>query len=303
MSAGPARADGLLYAKLVAMSVCWGGQWVAGRYIAAHLPHFVSGAVRFLIASVFLCALLLAREGRFPRLAARDWIAVIGLGATGIFLFNAMFFAGLVTVPASRGALVSGLNGVFAAIGAWLVFGERMTLVRWAGAMVAVLGVALVVSHGDLPSLLSEGIGRGEVMLLIAVASWAAYTLIGRTAMGRMSPLAATTLGAIAGTVFLAIAAWVDGGVPDFEGLPAAGWFALFYLGFFGTVVAFFWYLEGVQRIGPSRAAAFINLVPVFGVIAGGIVLGEPLTWSTVVGGALVLAGVALVNRVPAPRA
>jgi len=70
---------------------------------------------------------------------------------------------------------------------------------------------------------------------------------------------------------------------------------------FFGTVLTFFWYLECVQRFGPARAAAFINLVPVFGVFAGWLVLGEPLFVSVITGGVLVIIGVALINRMPAP--
>jgi drug/metabolite transporter (DMT)-like permease len=73
----------------------------------------------------------------------------------------------------------------------------------------------------------------------------------------------------------------------------------ILYLGLFGTVLGFVWYYEGIRQIGPSRAAVFINVVPVSGVFFGWWLLGEPVNGSLLAGGALVLAGVALTNRSP----
>ena len=69
------------------------------------------------------------------------------------------------------------------------------------------------------------------------------------------------------------------------------------YLGAFGTVIGFVWYYEGVKAIGPARTAVFNNLVPVFGITLGAVLLGEPVLLSMIVGGLLVIAGVSLTNR------
>jgi drug/metabolite transporter (DMT)-like permease len=80
-----------------------------------------------------------------------------------------------------------------------------------------------------------------------------------------------------------------------------AAWASIAFLGVFGTAVAFVWFYEGVRAIGPARAAVFINLVPVAAVALGVLLLGEALEPSMLAGGALVVAGVWLLNR-PAPR-
>ena len=72
---------------------------------------------------------------------------------------------------------------------------------------------------------------------------------------------------------------------------------ALVYLGAVGTVIGFVWYYEGVKAIGPARTAVFNNLVPVFGIGLGALMLGEPILISMVVGGILVITGVLLTNR------
>jgi drug/metabolite transporter (DMT)-like permease len=286
-----------LYVKLVLMTALWGGQFIAGRTLAPLLPDFTAGFMRFLAATVVLVVLVRLREGGLPRLDRRQLGAMVALGFAGVFFWNACFFAGMERVPAGRGALIMALNPVAIAIGMWLAYGERMTAVRWLGIAVALAGAAIVISHGDLPSLLTGAIGPGEAFLFGSVIGWAAYTLIGRRVLGRVSALATTTYAALFGTAMLALAALAEQPWSALAALPLRGWAAIGYLGVLGTVVAFLWYYEGVQRIGASRTAIFINLVPVFGVAFSALLLGEPVFASMVVGGALVIAGVALTNR------
>jgi drug/metabolite transporter (DMT)-like permease len=82
----------------------------------------------------------------------------------------------------------------------------------------------------------------------------------------------------------LARASWID-------------WAAIAYLAVCGTVLGFVWFYEGVQRIGTTRAGLFINFVPISAVLLAALILREPMTWSLVIGAALVLSGVWLTNR------
>jgi len=286
-----------LYTKLVGMAALWGGQYIAGRVLAPLLPNFAAGTARFLVATAVLLALVRLREGGLPRLDRRQLAGVIALGFFGVFLFNASFFAGMERAPASRAALIVALNPVAITLGAWLFYGERTTGLRWLGIACALFGVAVVISHGELSALFAGALGHGEVLLLGSVIGWAAYALIGRRVFDRLSVLAATAYAALFGTVMLAAVAVFERPWGAIAALPASGWIAIAYLGVLGTVVAFLWFSEGVQRIGPSPTGVFINLVPVFGVTFGALLLGEPVYASMVVGGLLVIAGVALTNR------
>jgi drug/metabolite transporter (DMT)-like permease len=286
-----------LYAKLVLMTALWGGQFIAGRTLAPLLPDLTAGTMRFLAATVVLVVLVWLREGGLPRLDRRQLGAMIALGFSGVFLWNVFFFAGMERVAASRGALIMALNPIAISIGMWLVYGERMTGWRWLGIAVALAGAAIVISHGDLPSLFTGAIGPGEAFIFGSVVGWAVYTLIGRRVLGRVSALATTTYAALFGTAMLAVGAVVERPWAELAALPAKGWAAIAYLGVLGTVVAFLWFYEGVQRIGASRTGVFINLVPVFGVTFGAVLLGEPVLASMVIGGLFVIAGVALTNR------
>jgi drug/metabolite transporter (DMT)-like permease len=88
------------YVKLALMTALWGGQFIAGRTLAALLPDFTAGTLRFLAATVVLVVLVQLREGGLPRLDRRQLGAMVALGFSGVFVWNVRFFAGMERVPA-----------------------------------------------------------------------------------------------------------------------------------------------------------------------------------------------------------
>lgn len=286
-----------LYLRLAAVPAIWGGTFTAGKVLADALPPALASLLRFLIASSALLAASRWLEGPLPRLDRRQWWVVLGLGCSGILAYNLLFIAALALMPASRASLIVALNPVLTiALAGWL-FGERLTLLRWSGVALASCGVWVVVSQGRLLDPLPGALGSGEWMMFGAALAWAAYTLLGRAALTGLSPLAASTYASLAGTVMLCIAALPDlagfhPGMLTLEVLMAGA-----YLGVLGTGVAFVWYYQAVQRLGPSRTVVFNNLVPIFGATFAVLLLGEPVTWPLVLGGLLAVAGVRLVSR------
>jgi drug/metabolite transporter (DMT)-like permease len=280
------------------MAACWGGQFVAGRTVAPLLPPFTAGAIRIALALAILLLLVRVLEDGLPRLDGRGLAAMAALGFTGVFVWNACFFPALERVPAGRGALIMALNPVGTALGMALIFHERLTPVRWLGIVLAAAGAVVVISRGDLPSLFTGALGPGELALFGTVLAWVSYTLIGRGVLARISPLATTTWAAVFGGAMLAVAALFEQPWAAIAALPWRGWLSIGYIALFGTVLAFLFFSEGVRRIGASRTAIFINFVPVFGVTFAALVLGEPVLASMVVGGAMVIGGVLLTNRV-----
>jgi len=115
--------------------------------------------------------------------------------------------------------------------------------------------------------------------------------------------MAAVCYSAIAGTLMLFFPALSHGLFSNIPSYGAMDWASLFYLGFFGTVLGFFWYYEGIQKIGPMKAGIFINFVPVSAIILSYFILKEPITKSILAGAVLVTAGVYCVAWVNTPSA
>lgn len=283
--------------RLVAVPAIWGGTFVAGKIVVAGLTPLMGSFGRYLIACAALLVAAFVLEGGLPRLTGRQWLGTLLLGVLGVFAYNLFFMGALEELPASRAALIIALNpAVTIAISA-LVLHEKLGARRWLGVAIALLGVAVVVSRGDLPSLASGSVGVGEGLMFAAVVAWALYTLGGRRVMGGLTPLAATCYAALWGTLLLGLFAAPGFGAVSAEPFDWRMIVSLLYLGVLGTALAFVWYYTSVKKLGASVTSIFNNLVPVFGVAISVLLLGEPLLISMLVGGAITIVGVLIVSR------
>ena len=289
--------------KLVLVAVVWGGTFIAGRIAAPEMPPPTAALIRYVTASLALLAMTFAMEGGLPALDRRQWLMVTLLGFAGVAGYNYLFMVGLQTVPASRGSLIMALNPAATMIGAALFLREPITIAKIVGTLLALTGVAVELGGGNPLALVSGEIGEGELAFFGCVVGWAAYTLIAKNVTG-LSALAVTTYAALIGMLMLA-ALVVTRRDPLVPHASLRVWLALVYMGVLGTALAFVWFLEGVKTLGPARAAIFVNLVPVAAITLGLLLLGERLTVAMLVGAALVVAGVWIINRpasaMPAP--
>lgn len=286
--------------KLVMAAMFWGGTFTAGSVLIQTVPLITAAFGRFLVAAVLLVWLSTRLEGGLPRLSRSQVTITAALGLTGIFFYNIFFLSALSYIPASRTSLFVSLTPIVTTLLASMIFRERLHLKSWLGIGVALIGAMIVITRGDLAGALQDirlTFGKGETMMLLAVLSWAAYTLISRIAMESLSPLAATTYATLWGLAFLALGAAREASSVQWSTLSWQTFSALLYLGSAGTVVAFMWYQEGIRAIGPSRTAVFTNLVPAFGVPLSAIILSEDLLISMLLGGIVSIVGVTLTNQ------
>jgi drug/metabolite transporter (DMT)-like permease len=293
-AAGPGVTD---YARLIAVPAIWGGTFVAGKHVVGTFTALMGSFERYVIACIALLIAAIALEGGLPRLTRQQWFGTFVLGLLGVFAYNLFFMGALERLPASRAALIIALNPVITITISSIVLKERLSPRRWAGVAIALVGVWIVISHGDVIGIASADVGFGELFMLCAATSWALYTVIGRKVLSGLSPIAATNYAALFGTLLLGLLA-----ARDFDTLSASqfDWkmiAALLYLGVGGTALAFVWYYTSIKKLGASVASIFNNLVPVFGVAIGMLVLDEPLLPSMLVGGAVAIVGVFMVSR------
>ncbi len=284
------------YIKLILTAVFWGGTFIAGRSIASDVTPINAAFLRFTIASVFLIIFTRSMEGSLPRISGKQLIPLVLLGATGVFSYNILFFEGLHYIHAGRASLIIAMNPIVISLFAALFFRERLNFIKGLGILLSVTGALVVISNGDLTHAMGYDIGRGELLICGCVASWVAYSLLGKAVMGTLSPLVSVCYSSIAGTVLLAIPFLVKGQFHEIMAYTLPEWFSLFYLGFFGTVLGFFWYYDAINTIGPMKASVFINLVPVSAITLSYFILDEAITPSLFSGAVLVISGVYATN-------
>jgi len=285
-----------VYVKLLLTAIFWGGTFIAGRLVAKNVGPFSAAFLRFAIASVFLLLLTWKAEGTLPILKRGQIIPVILLGMTGVFSYNVFFFKGLKIINAGRASLIIANNPVFIALLAAYFFKDKLYLIKVAGIIISVIGAIIVISRGNLAEMMSVNVGWGELYIFCCVISWTAFSLIGKAVVSSLSPLVSISYSSLIGAVGLFIPAYFEGILHNFFGYSTLEWVSIFYLGFFGTVLGFVWYYQGIKAIGPMKASQFINFVPVSAILLAFFFLKEPITLSLLIGGTFVIMGVYLTN-------
>ena len=244
-----------------------------------------------------LLALLYFKESRFPRISLKQFFYVLGMGLTGIALYNLFFFYGLARTEASRGSLITSINPLLTAVGAAIIFKERFTFMRIIGFILCVSGAILIISKGDISSVLNKGVDRGDLAFLGCAASWAVYTLLGRFVGSELSSLTTITYASTLGMLVLFITTFDHGLLNAISTLNLKTGLNLLFLSFLATVVGFVWFQDGVKHLGAAKAAVFIYFMPVSAVFWAWLILDETLTLILVMGAVMVISGVYLVNR------
>ena len=286
----------MIYAKLLLTAIFWGGTFIAGRTIAGSVHPVIAAFIRFSIASVCLLALVIKNEGHLPLLKRHQIIVILALGSTGVFAYNILFFSGLKYIGAARASIIIANNPILISLLSTIFFKESLNWIKAAGICLSVAGAIVVISNGHLGNVNSYNFGSGELLIFGCVLSWVTYSLIGKKAMASLSPLICVAYSAVAGTMLLLLPALHFGLSYRIINYAYTDWISLIYLGIFGTVLGFFWYYQGIEKIGPMRASVFINFVPISAIVLSYFILHEPLSLSLVFGGAMVIVGVCFTN-------
>jgi drug/metabolite transporter (DMT)-like permease len=287
----------LLYFKLIGSVLFWGGTWIAGKILAGHLSPYNAGFLRFFFASFFMFFMVKKFTGHYPRITKKQFFPVVILGATGVFLYNILFFTGLETVEAGRASLIIAGTPTVIAISSALLFKEKFTFPKILGFIISLTGVALVIARGNPLDILHQGMTNGDLCILGCVVTWAAYSIAGKKTVDIVSPVEAVAWSCFIGTVMLLPFAISHDLFSQAASAGFIDWASLLYLAIMGTGLAFSWYYEALQVIGASKTGIFINLVPVTAVVLGYFCFGELMGPTVIAGGALVIGGVWITNR------
>jgi drug/metabolite transporter (DMT)-like permease len=295
LSAGSSVADRRLaeFAVLGIMAF-WAGNFIVVKGAISIVPPVGFTFLRYSLAAVSLLALLRWREGAI-RLPRPDTLRIALLGIVGFGCYQIIWPFALQSIPAGDSALLIATAPVLTALLAVAVGADAPSPVKLFGALLSFVGVAIVIGAGQGLNL-GASLG-GDLLTVVAAACWAIYTVFAAGILRRHSPLMATTWAIVAGTLFMAPVGLAQLATTDLSqfGLPVI--VAIVYAGTlaagFANVVVF----HGLKLLGPTRVTAFQALVPALAVVLAAIFLGEAIRPVQVVGGAVILAGVALVRR------
>ena len=286
------RALTVAVLALMGAPLFWAGNYVVGAAAVETIDPVSLVWLRWVIAVVPLLALAQWVERPDWRALLRQWPWIVGLSALGMIGYTWLLYVALEHTPPFNASLINAFNPALIVLMAVLILGDRMTVRKVVGVAVALVGVLVVISGGDIAAVFRTGVGTGELFMVSAVCVWTAYTITGRMSP-TLPPVSSTALQAVVAVVVMASVTFAMGG-PTLPPSSGSLW-ALLFIAVFPSVLSYLLWNRALQVIPASSAGVFMNLVTVY-VAAFTVLSGGRITVPEVVGGVLVITGVVLTN-------
>jgi drug/metabolite transporter (DMT)-like permease len=267
----------------------WACNILFGRMLSEFIGPLFIVAVRTLIGAVVfgLVIWLFGRRDLLRRIT--DWPTVVLMGLCGVVLFQILFYYGLRHTSILNAGIINSFIPLATALMAVVFLGEKLGRDQWLAVTLTIVGIAWIMSRGDIAVIWQFRFNVGDWLILGAVISWAFYGILGKRLMQQqITAMEVTALGLFVALMpVLPLALWEAQIIP-----PHLNQFVIFALAFISigpAILCMFWWNRGVQLIGPAHAAIYMNLVPLYAALLSYVFVGEPLGWHHLGGGIMVI--------------
>lgn len=276
---------------LVIATLLWAGNYICGRYLGPALPATLLNTVRWAVSTLILWGLLALNKKQLPII--KWWKEFLVLGFLGIFAFSTLNYVGLKSISASQAGMISAGIPITILFFTPFFLKEKVKPKAWIGALISIFGVILLVQGKQGVS--SEGSMIGEAAILLSCVAWGMYTVLGKKYGKQIDPLTMTAGAAFYGTILSAVSC-IGTVHPGSIHMTPNAWICIVYVSTFASVAAYFAWNAGVKIVGAGRAAPYINLLPVWTVLLGVLLLQEQISGLTLVGGLITILGAVLAS-------
>jgi len=293
---------------MLLVAFIWGLSWAVGRILALGLPPMTGAWLRYIVTMVlfylwFAARALKGKKVNWLPTGRQSWKTLTLIGLTGVLGYQIFFMHGMQFTAAGDASLIITFNPIFTVLLAAPLLGQPISRKMFVGLACGFVGVAVVTGWSPNTDIPFEDRILGDFMILLASLNWAMTTNMTKRMMERRKgEVEASTLEIVVwysliGTVMLTpLAAWETWqyGIPE---PTMTDWYAILYLGALSTVLAYYWFAMGIEKLGATAASSYVFLVPVFGVLGGVWLLDEKVGWTLIAGFILIVSGVRLVQR------
>ncbi len=273
---------------LILAALFWAGNFAVGRVIADQIPPVTLSFMRWVVALGVLLPFAVSRRAEALRLLRQHfrWFFVLSLCA--VVYHAILVYTALEHTTATNVALIMSGTPAMALLISALLHGERYGWFRIGVVSLSFAGIVVLVwQRLSLPN-------AGDLLTCVAMTAWAYYNVSLRDSPVNIDGITLTSIIAIIGLVIMAPLLAVEVVLRGIAWPNAEVVLAVLYVGLFASGLAYLLWNRGVVAMGAINAAQFMNLVPLFGVLIGTFVLGEPFTLRHGVAAVLIMAGLVL---------
>ena len=276
------------YLELVITSIIWGVTYVLMKYSLSFLSPQQIAFARFLIAGIIFVPLLLVMKERYSR---RELLIMIVVALTGVLLYQLLFIWGESGLSAGNASFIVSFEPIFIAV---LGISLRRDQLRWTiliGLVISTIGMVVLLKPTSLrwSELLSA------VLVLLSALSWGIFTVVGKDMLVKHNPLSVTGYVSVIGLVMLL--PFVNSGMISlFQIRNVYLIVSLLFIGVFATFIGYLLWFDGLKKVKPITAGTTLYITPFVTVIFASILIFEPISLTTIIGGTVILVGLAVMG-------
>ncbi|WP_142847408.1 DMT family transporter [Telmatospirillum sp. J64-1] len=280
------------YLLLLVPPLLWAGNTILGRIAADAIPPLALSFWRWMLALLIVAPIGLPRVLAQREAVRRHWLTLLLFGATSVGAYNTFLYIALHSTTAINAMLVNSAMPVLIVALSWLWLGEALSLRQWGGVLLSLSGVVLVITQGQWSVLMALELRQGDLVMLLAAAAWAIYSVALKRKPTGLDPMALLTLQIATGLlVLLPFYLWELSSGARFEtNLSNLGIIA--YVAVFPSLLAYYFWNRGVGALGANVAGQYIYLLPVFTAVLAVLLLGETFGWYHGAGLGLIFIGI-----------
>jgi len=285
------------YGEALFAVIVWGASFIATKLALKEISPITIVWLRFLMGVVILGLAVVLRQ-QFSLPDKKEWAYFALLGFLGITFHQGLQSNGLRTSEAGTTAWIVSTTPVFMALLGWLILKEGLGWAKTFGILIAFIGVLVVISKGNIGSV---SIGRfgapGDILILISAVNWAVFSALSRRGL-KSYPASLMMFYVMSfGWLFTSLLFIPTNGFAEIGNLTSNGWMGVAFLGIFCSGLAYIAWYDALKALTTAQTGVFLYLEPLVTVVVAFFVLGEAITPALLVGGAVILFGVWLVNR------
>jgi len=291
------RSKVVPYLEVLFAVIVWGASFIATKIALVEISPITIIWLRFLMGVVILgITVVIRRQLTLPPLSELGYFALLGF--LGITFHQWLQSNGLRTSEASTTAWIVATTPVFMALLGWIVLKEGLGWLKITGIILAFTGVLLVVSRGDLSSVSVGRFGApGDKLILVSAVNWAVFSVLSRRGL-KSYPASLMMFYVMSfGWIFTAVFFGTSSGLDEIPHLTNRGWMGVVFLGIFCSGLAYIAWYDALKLLTTAQTGAFLYIEPLVAVIVAFLVLEEPVTFESLLGGGIILFGVWMVNR------
>lgn len=270
----------------------WGTNFNAGSIVVSSVSPLTAASERFIIATLAIFVFMIIKDKGNISTFRLNWKPLILLGLCGITGFNLAFFIGLQTTSALNGALIMATSPVTTILISSITEKHRVSSPQTVGMLISLIGVILVISHGDINNILKLHFTRGDLIILLGNLAWATYTVGCRRFISDSTPLQTTAFTMLFGTIGIVVFSFYQSDlIKEIEKISIYNQIILIYMGLVGSVLAYLFWNVGIKELGAANTSLFFNFVPVFTLLLA-FITGTIPNLLQLAGALLVISGV-----------